>query len=113
MINCKYIYKGSNWIGFEIKGHAGYCEYGSDIVCAAVSILTQSLILGLNKILKIDCTVKTEEGYALCELKELSVESIAMLDTFKLAMNILQEQFSDYIRIEEEYRWELNNTKSF
>ena len=26
--------------GFSLKGHAGYAEYGSDIVCSAVSMLT-------------------------------------------------------------------------
>lgn len=31
----------SHAIGFEAEGHTGYAEEGSDIVCAAVSALTQ------------------------------------------------------------------------
>ncbi len=31
-------------VGFESKGHAGYAESGHDIICAAVSILTQNTV---------------------------------------------------------------------
>ena len=31
---------GGNITGFSCKGHAGYAEEGSDIVCAAVSALS-------------------------------------------------------------------------
>lgn len=39
-------------IGFSAKGHAGTAQYGKDIVCAAVSTLTQTAALGLAKHLK-------------------------------------------------------------
>lgn len=35
--------------GFEISGHSGYSEAGSDIVCAAVSAMTNLTILLLEK----------------------------------------------------------------
>ncbi|MBQ9855288.1 MAG: ribosomal-processing cysteine protease Prp, partial [Clostridia bacterium] len=38
--------KGMIW-GFEASGHAGYAESGSDIVCAAISALTQATAGGL------------------------------------------------------------------
>ena len=33
--------------GFIVEGHADYAEEGSDIVCAAVSALTQTALLGI------------------------------------------------------------------
>ena len=46
--------------GIDINGHAGYAEYGQDVICAAVSVpdkissesqlLMKSLILGLENI---------------------------------------------------------------
>ncbi len=36
--------------GIESTGHSGQAEKGSDIVCAAVSVLMQSLILGIVKV---------------------------------------------------------------
>ena len=39
--------------GIESRGHSGFARNGSDIVCAAVSVLMQSLILGLEDIAKV------------------------------------------------------------
>jgi uncharacterized protein YsxB (DUF464 family) len=33
-----------------MKGHAGYAEYGQDIVCASVSAIIQTALLGLQAI---------------------------------------------------------------
>ena len=33
-------------IGYRAQGHTGYAEAGQDIVCAAVSALTQSTLNG-------------------------------------------------------------------
>ena len=39
-------------IGYRAQGHTGYAEAGQDIVCAAVSALTQSTLNGLHSVLK-------------------------------------------------------------
>ena len=39
--------KKDRYTGFTIKGHADYDEAGSDIVCAAVSALSQTALLGI------------------------------------------------------------------
>lgn len=39
MITALLYMKDSNIVGFEVSGHAGYAEEGSDIVCAAVSAM--------------------------------------------------------------------------
>ena len=36
--------------GFIIAGHAGYAEPGKDIVCAAVSALTQAFIASVEEL---------------------------------------------------------------
>ena len=40
------IYQNENkeCVGFRTEGHAGYSEEGSDIVCAAVSVLVTPLM---------------------------------------------------------------------
>lgn len=55
MINVK-IYRDSNGNIFKytVEGHAGYSTSGSDIVCAAVSMLTQTTLIALNEVCKID-----------------------------------------------------------
>jgi uncharacterized protein YsxB (DUF464 family) len=34
----------------DVKGHAGYAPHGHDIVCAAVSAILQTAVLGLESV---------------------------------------------------------------
>jgi uncharacterized protein YsxB (DUF464 family) len=38
--------------GFDTSGHTGYADMGEDIVCAAVSALTQATLNGLLNVLR-------------------------------------------------------------
>ena len=64
--------EGSGWQGFRALGHTGYAKHGNDIVCAAVSALTQTAVLGLTEVLAIDCLVQVDEnrGSLLCLLPQ-------------------------------------------
>ena len=42
--------KGGNTVGFISTGHADYGEAGEDIVCSAISALTQTCYLGLVQV---------------------------------------------------------------
>ncbi len=37
-------------IEYKIKGHANFDDYGQDIVCAAVSVLSQTTLISLFKV---------------------------------------------------------------
>lgn len=51
MIKVELIHKKDKLFGFKVYGHSGYDISGRDIVCAAVSSITQSVIIGLNKVI--------------------------------------------------------------
>ena len=53
MINITIIKKNQDIITIEVKGHSGYAQAGSDIVCSAISVLTQNLINSLIELVKI------------------------------------------------------------
>ena len=50
MTGIKLFYRRKILVGIESKGHSGYSEAGSDIICASVSSLMQALLLGLVQI---------------------------------------------------------------
>lgn len=55
--------------GFSAKGHAGYAEEGSDIVCAAVSVLTITCVNTLEKVCgKQPNVTGGEDGLLSCSL---------------------------------------------
>ena len=53
--------KDDNILGLCSRGHAGYAESGSDIVCAAVSILLINSLNAIERFSSTGLTVKTED----------------------------------------------------
>lgn len=45
MIKAVFYKKNGLFVGFDVSGHAGYAESGSDVVCSAVS---SAVMLGAN-----------------------------------------------------------------
>ena len=57
-------------VSFMLDGHAGYAKKGNDIVCAAVSAVTNMVLIGFNQL---DVTPKCEMsdgGFLSCELPQ-------------------------------------------
>ena len=56
MTTVTFLTEGKRIIGFDAKGHSGYSEAGSDIVCAAITSavrLVESTVLGLAASVKV------------------------------------------------------------
>ena len=90
-------------VGFQVCGHSGYAEAGSDIVCAAVSALTQAAVLGLSEVVKAPMDYELEEGSLACRLKgELSSEASAILQTMVLGLRQIAAQYPAYVEISQQ-----------
>lgn len=63
--------------GFIVSGHSGYAESGSDIVCSAVSSLSQMVCVGLENVLNLhpEIVIEEENAYLSCFLDESSVST--------------------------------------
>ena len=57
------------------KGHAGYADYGKDIVCASISCLVINTINSLDELVheKLEITTEEEQGYIDCRFESLSI----------------------------------------
>ncbi len=91
----------------ELDGHTGYGVEGEDIVCAGLSCLAQTAVLGIFKIAQINATFKVDEtkGYLLLEIpKDISAEEREkcniILQTALLGIADLREGYSDFIELE-------------
>lgn len=87
----------------EVKGHAGYAEEGYDIICASVSSIVQTAVLGLFKVLseKIEYRVNDHEGYLLCKLDKPNSKTEIVLQTMKEGLKDIEAQFPQYLKIME------------
>ena len=54
--------------GFAAKGHAGEAETGQNIVCAAISAILQTTILGVQRIAGDDADIQADESAAAMHL---------------------------------------------
>ncbi len=77
--------------GFEAEGHTAVAPSGQDVVCAAVSALTQTAALGLERRLGIRVRVKAAPGRFACRLPadvapELRSRAEDLLETMRLGL---------------------------
>lgn len=104
MINV-IIYQDSSkqYIGFMLKGHAGYDVSGKDIVCAAVSTLVINTINSIEQLSKDKFIFENDEstGYIKLLLEDkVSLESRILLESLVLGLkSILENENKKYIRI--------------
>ena len=54
-------------LGYRANGHSGYAEAGADIVCAAISELTQTTLNGLKNVLKAPVMFDQDDDGAFIE----------------------------------------------
>ncbi len=64
-------------VGFKLKGHAEQGDYGKDLVCAAISGIVQTTILGITDVVKADAGFSVKENDTSCVLsKDATQEEI-------------------------------------
>ncbi|MDK1727434.1 ribosomal-processing cysteine protease Prp [Dellaglioa algida] len=90
---------------FEITGHADSGEYGQDIVCAAVSVLTINTVNSLTELAEINPEVEMDkENGGLMKVKlaesELSnVKGQLFLESLVLGLQSIEQNYQDYIEL--------------
>ena len=70
MITVTVLREHGTVVGFNVSGHANMGEYGEDLVCAAVSAVVQTAILGITEVCHIKAGVLIEEGQTRCILEK-------------------------------------------
>lgn len=108
MITIKVIRnKEKNVVSFSVQGHANADEAGKDIVCASISILSQTIVLALDQVGKIDVTYEMDEGWLLCQIPD-NIDDIQrervniIIDTMIIGIKGTSEMYPDYIKLQDE-----------
>ena len=88
--------------GLRIHGHAGYAEYGSDIICAGVSALATNLVNSIEAFTKDEIVTHVDEEIGLLEFKFRHIPShdaILLTDACILGIETIQKENAEYIRL--------------
>lgn len=85
--------------GIKISGHAGYAETGKDIVCSAVTALTQTLIRSLEDLARDKIQYEISSGRADIHYRNLSEEGKLLVDSFFIGICQIADEFPENVRI--------------
>lgn len=95
------IHAESNLIdSFKVEGHAGYAKEGYDVVCSAVSAITQTAVLGLKAVLNRKIDYLAKEGFLSCKLVPDSDTQIILV-TMLEGLKDIKRQYPRYLNIKE------------
>ena len=107
MTNVTITRKNGHICQVECDGHTFYGEEGEDIVCAALSSVVQTAVLGVMRVAAVNVDLKRDDkrGYlkfvvpgGLTQAEQGKVDAI--LETMLLGIADLNEGFSDFIELE-------------
>jgi len=97
MISCTFKKSKGVFIEFEVSGHANYSKKGQDIVCAAVSTVSQHTARALEKD---GANVRIEAGYL--RVGNISNGEVAQRFVHELLETLedIAQQYPKYINLE-------------
>lgn len=103
MINVVFEKKNQNLISFKIEGHAGFDEYGKDIVCSAISAISQTTLIGILDVLKINVDYDIVDGFLSLRLEKKTIQEIekcqVLLQTMLLGFKSIRQGYKNYINV--------------
>ena len=112
MIKVKIKQHKNNIVGFIINGHAmgsdrdlsndsALVGEAFDMICNSVSVLSQSVIIGLDEVLKLNSTYELKDGYLKLDLQDLNLEELnqaqVLLKTFKKSLESVILGFDEIV----------------
>ena len=108
MINITVIKQGEFILTIEASGHSGYAEEGSDIICSAVSTLTQNCEKGLKEMLGIKTIFSRNVNKAYLSIslpndisEQLMHDAQVLLRSTYLGLKDLADSYPKFINIKE------------
>ncbi|MEG0721254.1 MAG: ribosomal-processing cysteine protease Prp [Lachnospiraceae bacterium] len=81
-----------------VSGHAGYAPQGQDIVCAAVTALTQTLIKAIQDLTADKIEYSISPGKVDIKYGNLSEKSKTLVDSFFVGMSMVAGEYPEYVR---------------
>ena len=79
--------------GVTIRGHANYARPGQDIVCAAVSVLVQTLIQSIEDLTTDRIEYDMSAGLVDIKHGNLSAQAHLLMDSFFVGVQMIADEY--------------------
>lgn len=85
-------------VGFEVSGHSGYADEGSDIICSAVSSCAYMTANTATEIMGLSPEIEVKDGYMRLIFNDTeALKAKDILNGFRLHINALADEYPGYI----------------
>lgn len=105
MITVRIARAGDRIASYSVSGHSRYAEHGRDIICAAVSAVTQTALGGLQEVAGLDpkVVVDDDQGFLSVDLGSDVTNDAAqvILATMVAGLRAIAEQNPRYVKIKD------------
>ncbi len=82
-----------------VKGHANYAEPGQDIVCAAISTLSQVFVASVEELTAAKIKTAQTGGYMEIVIEESTERAQVLLDSCLLGCRMIADEYPDNVRV--------------
>lgn len=91
---------------FRVEGHSGSAKKGEDIICAAVSVLTQNAVNSVEALLGVEMSHESEDGFLEVDVPSIVDEGLRqkiqlLLSSMTYGLRAQAEIYPHYVRIRE------------
>jgi uncharacterized protein YsxB (DUF464 family) len=101
MTTAKFLFSDETVISFEVSGHSGAGEFGSDIVCSAVSSAIYMAANTIIEIMKLNPEAEVRDGYFKFTMNvDDARKSKTITDGLYLHLCELQGQYPNNLKLE-------------
>ena len=83
---------------FCVKGHSGYAESGSDIVCASISSAVWLTVNGIEKQNLAKLSYKESDGFVECFISDKSEGADLLLNSLVMFIKELSGQYGEFLK---------------
>lgn len=99
MIRANFFTSDKDIVGFEISGHSGSAEAGSDIICSAVSSAAYMAANTITEIVKCKAEADISDGYMSFYVRSDLSDAQQILEGLKLHLEALAADYPDNIKV--------------
>lgn len=106
MVSAEFKKKSCNLVSVALKGHAESVDEGYDLVCSAVSSISQTILIGIVEVLKLKIDYSIDDGFLSFSLENLSIDNIrecqVLMQTMLLGLKSVELGYGEYIKVKVE-----------
>ena len=101
MTTAKFLFSDDTVISFELSGHSGFAEEGTDIVCSAISSAVYMAANTIIEIMKLSPETVVRDGYLKVQMNlDDARKSKVITDGLYLHLSELQSQYPNNLKLE-------------